>query len=90
MSCGKIKLNCTVTEFKTERNKTRVEDYGSKKIKFEEGIMEINAYDANPNMEIPILSEEQMHHIEDNLQRRVTESAMRVKRMRKSNDIESR
>lgn len=87
-----IRLNCTVTEFKTERNKTRVEDYGFKnnELKIEEGIMEINAYDANPNMDMPNLSEEQVQHIYNNLQRRVTPFAMRVKNMRKSNEIESR
>jgi len=88
---SKIRVNCTVTEFKTERNKTRVEDYGFKnnELKIEDGIMELNVGTITPEMNIPI-SENQMHHINENLQRRPTAYAMRVKSMLKSNEIESR
>lgn len=86
-----IRVNCTVTEFKTEKEKTRVEDYGFKKneLKIEEGIMELNVGTATPEMNIPI-SEEEMHHIAKNLQRRPTAYAMRVKSMLKSKEFESR
>ncbi len=79
-----IRLNCTVTEFKTEKNRTRVEDYGFKKneLKFEEGIMEINAYD----MEMHHLSEGQMRDIEGKFERRPTEYA-REMRKRRDNTI---
>lgn len=82
-----IRLNCTVTEFKTERNKTRVEDYGSKKneLKIEEGIMEIKAFDATPNMEIPILSEQQIKQMRENYKRRITPWALRIKNMENNN-----
>lgn len=86
-----IRVNCTVTEFKTERNKTRVEDYGIKKntLKIEEGIMELNVGTATPDMDIPI-SEAQMHSIHDNFQRRQTAYALRIKDMSRHNEMENR
>lgn len=86
-----IRVNCTSVEYIPEEKHLGVESYGSKDESISiEGIMELNAYDATPNMEIPILNEEQMHHISENLQRRVTPFAMRIKNMRKSNEMESR
>ncbi len=87
-----IKVNCTSVEYIPEEKHLEVESYGSKdeRISIEDGIMEIPVENATPEIDIPNLSEEQIHHIYDKLQARVTPHAMRIKSMRKSNEIESR
>lgn len=86
-----IRVNCTSVEYIPEERHLGVESYGSKNenISMDEGIMELNVGTATPEMNIPI-SEEQMHHIMNNFNRRPTAYAMRVKSMLKSNEIESR
>lgn len=73
-----IEIVCTSTTINPNERKLGVESYGAKdnSLEVENGILEINAYSAMPEMEIPFLTDAGMKEIAENAGRRVTEGAI--------------
>lgn len=73
-----IEIVCTSTTINPNERKLGVESYGAKdnSLEVENGILEINAYSAMPEMDIPALTEKGMAIITENARRRVTEGAI--------------
>lgn len=73
-----IKVVCASTGIDPVERKLGVESYGAKdsSLEIENGILEITAYNAVENMEIPFLTEADVAKISENANRRVTQGAL--------------